>query len=374
MFVLHSTLRHTMKKKFWVINKVNAFTAEVLLYGFIGEFEAIDDAAFITDLRTLENTYSTINIRVNCGGGDVYKGLTIFNAIRNSKATINGFVDGIAASMGAVIIAACNNVQMSKYARYMTHRVMGGSFGSADDMRVFADQLDELETIISKILAKRTGLSDDDAKAKYITDKDRWIGADQALQEKLIDGIYDADPVPVPANETNAQQLFNAFNKVYNIIQSNQTEMKEIALLLGLPENATETEIKVAIQKVQNEAKTLKDAALASAKARAKKLVDAAIANKQLLETDRQTFEALAENNFEAAEATIAKIPGVKKATEIIHGATAIVAESATDEIDSWEKLGQQSDEFVAKFRAEQPTKFQELHTAYLKKPVAATA
>ena len=358
-----------MKKKFWIVNQVNATTAEILLYGFIGEYEAIDDAAFITDLRTLENSYTTINMRVNCGGGDVYKGLAIFNAIQNSKAHINGFVDGIAASMGAVVIAACKTVQMSQYSRYMTHRVSGYMGGNADDMRNFADQLEQLEITIATIISKRTGLTVDEAKSKYITNQDRWIGADQALTEKLIDGIYDANPVDVPANESNPQQLFNAYHKVFNISSNNQLEMKSIALLLGLPENATEAEINAAVTKLKNEKETAENAMRQNIKARAKALVDRSITNKQLVEADRAVFEPLAESNYEAAEAAINKIPFTKKPTQMIVGTPVINGvEELGGDVTTWEELGKKDDAFIAAFKKENGAAYNSMLETYLKK------
>ncbi|HMO63308.1 MAG TPA: ATP-dependent Clp protease proteolytic subunit [Ferruginibacter sp.] len=363
-----------MEKKFWVVNQVNAFTAEILMYGFIGEYEAIDDAAFITDLRTLENSYTDVNIRVNCGGGDVYKGLTIFNAICNSRLRTHGFVDGIAASMGAVIIAACTDVQMSKYARYMTHRVRGGNFGNADDMRNFANQLDELENSIASILAKRTGLSVEDAKKKYIVNTDRWISAEQALEEKVIDGIYDADPVNVPANATSPQQLFNAYHKVFNISTQKNYNMKLIAQALGLAETATEQEVLNAINALKAERDTANAAVVAQNKARAKALFDNAVANRQLVEADRPTIEALAEANYEAAVALVNKIPVVKKPTQIISQATGKVEGGADNTIDTWEKLCEQSDAFIAEFKKNNLSDYEALHTAYLKKPVTDKA
>lgn len=356
-----------MKKKFWIVNKVNAFTAEILLYGFIGEYEAIDDAAFITDLRTLENTYTNINIRVNCGGGDVYKGLTIFNAIRNSKATICGFVDGIAASMGAVIIAACSNVQMSKYARYMTHRVRGSNFGNADEMRNFATQLDELETTIATIIAKRTGLTVEEAKTKYIVNQDRWISADQALTEKVIDGIYDADPVEIPATENNAHSLFNAYHKVFNISTQKNDNMKFIAQLLGLPEDATEAQITIAINALKQNLVTAENAAIAAAKARAATLITNAIGKKQLVEGDRAAFEPMAESNYEATEALINKIPAAKKPGDVINGKDKTVAGAGDDaaEAETWEALVKQGHEAVANCKKNDTAKYAALYKAH---------
>ncbi|MBS1641554.1 MAG: ATP-dependent Clp protease proteolytic subunit [Bacteroidetes bacterium] len=361
-----------MKKKFWIVNKVNAFTAEVLMYGFIGEYEAIDDAAFITDLRTLEQTYSTINIRVNCGGGDVYKGLAIFNAIKNSKSDIKGFVDGIAASMGAVICAAIKpgNLQMSKYSRYMTHRVTGFTGGNADEMRAYADELDQLENIISAIISERTGLTVEEAKSKYITNKDRWISADQALQEKIIDGIYDAEPVAVPDNETNQQLIYNAYNKAFNSYSLNNNNMKEVALQLGLLENASEADIKAAVKKLQEAKQEAENKITEAAKARAKALITNAINAKKITESERAEYELNALNNYEFTEKALNKIYPTRKITEMINRKDNTATAFVDDEIDTWEKLIGRGDEFVAEFKKNNKLDYENLLLAYTNKPV----
>jgi ATP-dependent Clp endopeptidase proteolytic subunit ClpP len=373
MFVLQSNETQriaNMKKKFWIVNQVNATTAEILLYGFIGQYDEIDDAAFISELRQLEASYSTINIRVNCGGGDVYKGLAIFNAIRNSKANINGFIDGIAASMGAAICAAIKppNLLMSKYARYMTHRATGFSGGNADDLRDFANELEQLEGTLASMFAQRTGLSVDDAKTKYITNQDRWISAEQALQEKLVDGIYDADPVTVPDNQNDPQQLFNAYHKIFNITSSKHQDMKALALLLGLPENATEEQIIAAMKLVIAAKETAEAAAKTAAKAKAKKLVDTAILNKQATESERADLEALAESNYDAAEKIINKLPKSVKPSDVISNKTVTVpGQEGNEEIKTWEDLVKKGDDFVKEFKKSDFAKYKSLYEAYYK-------
>ncbi len=345
------------------------------MYGFIGQYEEIDDAAFVMDLRQLEATNSNINIRINCGGGDVYKGMTIFNAIKNSRANIEGYIDGMAASMGAVISAACKKIHMSKYGRYMTHRVTGFSGGNSDDMRTFADELDALEKTIASILAKRTGLSEEDAKKKYITNQDRWVGADQALTEKLVDSVYDADPVTVPEGN-DVLNAFNAYQQQFQnkIAQNQNSDMKQFALALGLAETATEAEIVAAINKLKTEKDTAVNKAQEVAKANAKTLVSNAIAKGQLVEADRAVFEPMAENNYDAAVAAIAKIPEAKKPSKVIGNTTKKVdgaEETEDDEPATWEDLVKKGDKYVADFKVNNAEKYNQLLNTYRSAPVA---
>ena len=57
-----------------------------------------------------------VDVRINSNGGEVYSGIAIFNALKNSKADITIYVDGIAASMASVIALCGKPVQMSRYA------------------------------------------------------------------------------------------------------------------------------------------------------------------------------------------------------------------------------------------------------------------
>ncbi|MGN7787414.1 head maturation protease, ClpP-related [Niabella sp. 22666] len=366
-----------MKRKFWAVNTINTQTAEIILYGFIGEYENIDDAAFVADLRALEQIYSTINIRINCGGGSIYMGLAIFNAIRNSKAETHGFIDGIAASMGTIVAGACTKLHMSKYAKYMTHRAKGVSYGNAEDMRAYADQLDQLEDSLSEILAERSGLSKEEAKAKYITSVDRWIGADQALSEKLIDSIYDAEPVevPVPENAAAVQSVYAAYNAVLNYSQ-NTNEMKEVFKLLGLPENATEAEVLAAINKLKSEKETALNSVKQAAQARAKGLVAKAKLEGKITDAEVADYEAQAEANFDFVEKNLAKIPVLKKPTEAINRQAINVAgeqaaESGNGTPEKWEYLVAKGPKAVAELKESDYTTYENLYEAhYGRKPI----
>lgn len=198
----------------WIVNKASNNTAEILLYGFIGDCD-ITAAAFVKELHDLEKDYSNINIRINSGGGSVYEGFAIFNAIKNSPAAIDTYIDGMAASMATVVALAGRKVYMSRLANFMTHRAAGGAYGDADELRQTAEMMEGLENAICSIYARRTGMTTKEAKDKYLTGKDRWIDADQALGEKLIDGIYDGEKIaaPAPKNATEKEMwgFYNGF-------------------------------------------------------------------------------------------------------------------------------------------------------------------
>ena len=85
----------------YIINQSNN-SAEILLYGFIGNWKDTDSKRFISDFKQLESSHDKINVRINSGGGDVFEGITIYNTLKNSTSEIDVYIDGVAASMAGV--------------------------------------------------------------------------------------------------------------------------------------------------------------------------------------------------------------------------------------------------------------------------------
>ena len=150
-----------LKKAFWIVNKTDQYTAEIYLYGFIG-YEATASASnFAKELNELAKKFLKINIRINSQGGSVYEGIAIRTAIKSCKAIIEFYIDGIAASMAAVLSLSGAKCYMNKYARLMTHRAQGGCHGTAEDLRATADLVDSLDSDLAEIISGKTGLSVD---------------------------------------------------------------------------------------------------------------------------------------------------------------------------------------------------------------------
>ena len=239
------------------ISNVKGVT-EMRLYGCIGSTfrDGITAKAFSDEFSKVDIAGKAVNLRINSPGGEIYDGIAIFNQVRNSKANVSIYIDGIAASMATVIALSGKKLYMSKFARFMTHKASGGIQGDSEDMKNYAIQLDALETTIAGIYAQKTGLTIDQAKAKYLVKGvDRWISAKEALDEKIIDGIYDLKADAPPTNEIEPMNLFNYFNKHLNI--KNDTNMKELLIeLLGLDPNASDNDVVAAVKALVNEQET----------------------------------------------------------------------------------------------------------------------
>lgn len=366
-------------KKFWVVNKINPGTAEILLYGYISEYDC-SAADFIIELSQLVNTYDNITIRINSGGGSIFEGLAIYNTIKQLQKggkTIATSVDGIAASMGSVIAIAGSPCKISKYGRMMTHEASGGAFGTADEMKQQAQLVEDLQADLVKIFAARTGLTDEQVAKKFFQKGvDNWMNAALCVQNGLADEVYDADPVQVPEDVTDVKQVFNIFSTVLNksISQSQNNNMnKIIAKLLGLPEDATESQIEAALTASLAAKKTAEDAITNIAKTRAESLVNDAITAKKITADKKDMFVTNAISNFDATKAMLDLIPATKKPTEIINQANPELLNNEGEEGkapavvagkpgEGWDKLFAQGVEAVAKCKTETPAIYAQLY------------
>lgn len=113
--------------KYFNIKKA-ASVSTIYMYGDIGYEVASGQIA--AELAACAEESERIDIRINSNGGDVFSGIAIYNAIRQSNADIRLYVDGVAASMASVIALCGKPVEMSRYARLMLHSVSGGCYGN----------------------------------------------------------------------------------------------------------------------------------------------------------------------------------------------------------------------------------------------------
>lgn len=136
--------------------------AEILIYGDIGYGwydEGITGESITKEIAAIDA--ETINVRINSGGGLVFEGLAIYNAIARHSAHIIMHVDSIAASIASVILMAGDEIRIAEGAQVMIHKPWSGTWGDANAMRKEADILDRLEAGIIDIYAARTGADPD---------------------------------------------------------------------------------------------------------------------------------------------------------------------------------------------------------------------
>lgn len=175
-----------MSKQFFNMIAREDGTACILLYGDIGSYDSpIRSGDIVRELLEIENAYEKIDIWINSMGGEVYAGIAIFNAIRNSRADIKIYVDGIAASIASVIASCGKPVYMSRYARLMVHSVSGGCYGSKEELRQYIQEIESLEDTLADIYALRCQRDKEEIKQQFFDGGEHWFTAEEALAAGL---------------------------------------------------------------------------------------------------------------------------------------------------------------------------------------------
>lgn len=156
----------------------------------------------------------------------------------------------------AGIIALCGKpLYMSPYAKLMLHNVSGGTYGNAKELRQMADQMEVLQSNLATMIAGRLGMEADNVAKKYFDGQDHWITANEALDMKLVDGIYTMDEVANPP--TTTEGIYNYFNNRFDFKPQNNEEMALIDDIKTIPsfEDKTDSSAVLAhIRELENKA------------------------------------------------------------------------------------------------------------------------
>ena len=136
-----------------------------------------------------ENPDKDISLYINSPGGSVSSGLAIFDTINFIKPDVSTLCIGMAASMGAFLLAAGTKGKRLclPNSRVMIHQPLGGVSGQATDIEIHAKEILALKNQLNKILSQQTGQS-----LKTIakdTDRDNFMSAQDALKYGIVDDV-----------------------------------------------------------------------------------------------------------------------------------------------------------------------------------------
>ncbi len=136
-----------------------------------------------------ENPDKDVSLYINSPGGSVSAGLAIFDTMQFVKPAVSTLCMGIAASMGAFLLAAGEKGKRFALpnSRVMIHQPLGGVQGQASDIEIHAREILSLRDRLNNILAERTGQSLETIARD--TDRDNFMSADDALQYGLVDKV-----------------------------------------------------------------------------------------------------------------------------------------------------------------------------------------
>jgi len=136
-----------------------------------------------------EDPEKDVYLYVNSPGGSVYAGLAIYDTIQYMKAPVATMCMGLAASMGALLLATGSPGKRSALpnSRIMIHQPSGGSQGTAADIEVQAREIIYARDRLNEILAKHTGQTTE--RIADDVDRDRFMSPLEAKEYGLIDHV-----------------------------------------------------------------------------------------------------------------------------------------------------------------------------------------
>jgi ATP-dependent Clp protease, protease subunit len=134
-----------------------------------------------------ENPDKDISLYINSPGGSVYAGMAMYDTIRFIKPDVSTLCTGIAASMGAFLLAA--GAKGKRFAlpnsRIMIHQPSGGAQGQATDIQIQAKEILSLRERLNRILSENTGRSV--SQIELDTERDNFMSSEEAVIYGIID-------------------------------------------------------------------------------------------------------------------------------------------------------------------------------------------
>ena len=162
----------------------------VLLSGEINDAVASSITAQLLFLAA-EDSEKDIYLYINSPGGSVTAGMAIYDTMRFIKPNVSTICLGMAASMGAFLLAAGEKGKRFALpnSEIMIHQPLGGMQGQATDMQIAAEHILKVKQRLNKILSENTNQSYE--KVCQDTERDNYMFSEDALAYGLIDKIID---------------------------------------------------------------------------------------------------------------------------------------------------------------------------------------
>ena len=144
-----------------------------------------------------EDPEKEIQMFVNSPGGQIYAGLGIYDTMQQIEAPVSTVAVGFTASFGTVLLTA--GTEGRRYAlpnaTIHLHQPLGGAQGQATDIEIQAKQILRLKALLTGILAKHTGKSEEEIE--HDSDRDFYLDAQGAVEYGVVDQVLD-----IPEKET----------------------------------------------------------------------------------------------------------------------------------------------------------------------------
>ncbi|PVM90670.1 head maturation protease, ClpP-related [Caulobacter endophyticus] len=170
--------------------ETNGEEATVYLYDAIGMW-GIEAGDFVRDLKAVKA--STIHLRINSPGGDVFDARAMKVALEQHPAKVIAHVDGLSASAASFLMMAADEVRIADGAFVMIHNAWGLAIGNAREMRETADLLDKVDGSIVNDYVAKTGKDAEQVGAWMAAET--WFTSAEAIDHGFADVLAEKPKV-----------------------------------------------------------------------------------------------------------------------------------------------------------------------------------
>lgn len=160
---------------------------KVFIWGMVSDKTAqhcVDRLLYLDSLSNEEITFI-----INSPGGYVTSGFSIYDTMQQIKSPVSTVCSGLAASMGSLLLSGGEKGRrfIQKHGRVMIHQPSGGARGTSADIEITANEILKTKELSAQILADNCGQSFEKIMKDF--NRDYWLGADEAVEYGIVDGI-----------------------------------------------------------------------------------------------------------------------------------------------------------------------------------------
>lgn len=214
-----------------VINKYISFSdkaknesGEMYIYGNITDEKWFDEDVTpksIRDALSEMGAVKNLDIHINSYGGSCVAGNAIINILDNYRkkngASLNVYIDGIAASMGSGIASIGDTVYMANNSLFMVHKPSTMAMGNADDLEKVIQILEKTEDGLVQNYMRRFKGTEDELRG--LLADETWLSADEAKEWGFVDEVIEGAKIAASAKGIKiGEQVFE--NKVADMIKN----------------------------------------------------------------------------------------------------------------------------------------------------------
>lgn len=179
-------------------------TAEILLYENIGGMFGVTADMFIREVKSLTNA-TTINLRLNSDGGNVFDGLSIYNYLKSQPKRVVVDIDGVAASIASIVALAGDEINIAENAWMMIHDPWLVTRGTSEDLRKTAETMDGIRDTLLDTYMKRSKVDREEVSSMMA--EETWLNADRALELGFVDYVTESLSIAACVNPEFFQNI-----------------------------------------------------------------------------------------------------------------------------------------------------------------------